>query len=456
MNLKKTIILVFSDKMTNVSLVNLNIVKKKNKLNAESYSSLETHLYNLLEKSEICVEFNNLIDSIKKGRYVKPSSNGNIRLLTSRNIKKLEIVEEPVNYISEPTSQLKINDLLISINSNMIDTAVLIENDENLCINSNIIKISVNENINPYYVATFLNSKYGLAQFNLNISGSLINSINLKSIKKFLIPILSESFQLNLEKLIKVAHEKRKLAKEKYLEAESILHEFLNIKNEVISLNKSYEINSEEISKDFRLDANYYNPDYIKSINIIKNSPFGMKKFKDIVNFSNEYLDISNKKYRAKKFKYFSPNDIQKSGEIIEFKDISSWEIQNNSKKLENSDIIINSLDKIALVHLNSNRQITNENVFVIKSKEYFPEFLFLFFRSAFFKKQLERNIRYNTDIIPKNELIKTFIPIVSKEEQKEISNLIKEYFQLRTESREIILDSIHKLEEEIEKCLQQ
>jgi len=440
--------------MVNVSIIDLNTIRRINKLNAEFYNSMDVKLVDLLRKSDICMEFGEFINSIKRGKAVKSSPNGNIRLITVQNIKKLVIMEEPKNYISGMSHELKVNDLLITITGTVGFVAILIEKlNEFISINQNVASVSVNEGINPYYVAAFLNSKFGSAQFNLNISGGSIKYINIKSLKEFLIPILPDYFQLDIERLVIKAHKKMELADKIYGEAEELLYKYLNIEKSPKSKDNTFEMKSNLIDIN-RFDAEYYNPNYINLVSDLENSQLGAKTFGDTVLFSSEELDFSKKDYNSIKIKYVSPNDIDKDGEIVKFKEVFDWEIQKTHFKINNKDILFYSLDKIALVPINLDEQLSKSKNFILKSKEDYPEFLFLFFRSQIFKLQLERNKSKYGSTISKNALINTIIPIIPKNTQKEIANKVIEYFKLKKESRDIIEESIHRIEGEIEKCL--
>lgn len=441
--------------MVNISLIKIDSVKRRDRLNAGSYNSLDINLTNLLKKSNICIEFKDLIKSIRRGNVIKPSSSGDTKILTSSNIKTLEVMEKPLKYTSDINPKLKNNDLLVTLRKNVGVAAVVMEQtNESITISSNIIGITVNEHVNPYYAATFLNSKFGRAQFNLYLSGGIINTINPKNLKKFLIPILSNTFQFKIERLVKKAHEKRKLAEKKYHKAETLLYEYLDIEIGPKDENSAFEINSKNLNSDFRLDANYYNPDYINFINILKNSPLGVTTLNKTVTFLNNNLDLSKKKYDVNEIKLVTPDYLKMEGGYIHFKEVQISEIPINPTKIKDQDIFVYSLDKTTLIPFNLNEELEKSKKFIIRAKMYYPEFLFLFFKSKLFENQIER-IKTNTDRIETKISSKIFVPIIPIEKQKEISNLMKEHFKLKNESKDIIEESINNIEGEIEKCLQ-
>jgi restriction endonuclease S subunit len=113
-------------------------------------------------------------------------------------------------------SQLKPGDVLLSM-AGRIGTAVIVLEELKVAnINQAIAKIRLKEGlINKYYLIVFLNSKYGLYQSLRKASGGVQNNINFEDIKSIKIPTPSQSFQQKIEKMVKEAQEKRKLADEK-------------------------------------------------------------------------------------------------------------------------------------------------------------------------------------------------------------------------------------------------
>ena len=123
---------------------------------------------------------------------------------------------------------------------------------------------------------------------------------------------------------------------------------------------------------------------------------------------------------------------------------------------IKENDIIIPSLagtfDKIALVPRELDGQLTTTGCFVVRAKEDYPEFLFLLLRTSLFKRQLEQQTTGAImSAVPKSVFGDLSILKIPKEEQKEIARLVREYFELRKEARELIRQAIMEVEEEIE-----
>ena len=123
---------------------------------------------------------------------------------------------------------------------------------------------------------------------------------------------------------------------------------------------------------------------------------------------------------------------------------------------IKENDILIPSLagtfDKIALVPKEMDKQLTTTGCFVVRSKRDYPEFLFLLFRTPLFKRQLEQQTTGAImSAVPKSVFGNLSIPKIPKDKQKDIAKLVREYFDLRKEARELIKRAIMEVEEEIE-----
>ena len=460
--------------MGEISIVDLETIKEEDKLNADSFRPSIVNSLNILKTLDskgLCVKFEKIIDHITNGAtpYMPNYKIGRVRFLTAENIDVFEIKQTPVKYITLKDhevlkrSALEVGDLLVTIKGRVGFSTVLIEKIcEEMNINQDVARIVLKDNVNAYYVSAFLNSKFGKAQFYLKSVGQINKFVGLGSLKTFFIPILSGNFQTHIEQLVKQAHEMRKLAEQKYQQAEELLHELLGISKEEIEalkVGKAYETNFKEVKQAFRfrLDAEYYHPKYLGILDLMKSLPFKVKPLKEVVKISNETIDPIKKPYKTRMFKYVPISKISESGEIFEWNEFYGWQAPSRARMvIRKGDILIPSLsgtfDKIALVPEELDRQLTTTGCFVVRTKKDYPEFLFLLFRTPLFKRQLERlTTGAIMSAVSKTIFGNLLIPDIPKDEQQEIANLVKEYFKLRKEARQLVQKAIREVEEAIE-----
>ena len=124
-------------------------------------------------------------------------------------------------------SRLKYKDVLLTITGVSYGKSATVNKE---LINSNInqhsVKITLKENsINPYFLSTFLNSKYGKLQSDKNIVGVTRPALDYDVIRKFIIPKIDISFQNKIEELHNLSYQKTTQSKTLYSEAEAVLLE---------------------------------------------------------------------------------------------------------------------------------------------------------------------------------------------------------------------------------------
>ncbi len=84
-----------------------------------------------------------------------------------------------------------------------------------------------------------------------------------KNFDNFIIPIFSNSFQTQIEKLVKLAYQKLEQSKTLYKETENLLLKELDLLDfKPTTQNIAIKSFSESFGKSGRLDAEYYQPKY--------------------------------------------------------------------------------------------------------------------------------------------------------------------------------------------------
>lgn len=456
--------------MADISIVDSHYVTNKERLDAEYFRSpfleIERNLLKLPHE-----KLENLVESIKKGIFyilAEEYQRKGIPFLRVSNIGNPFIEKRDLVYISLEKNQehkstsLKPEDIVIS-KGGTIGYVGIITSDIGVCnICQDIIGIKnvMKSKINPYYLTVFLLTKYGQSQLHRGRSQQVQAHLTLDMVRNILVPKILEDFQLHIEQLVKQAHEKRKLAEQKYQQAEELLYQLLGISKEEIEkleAEKAYVTNFNEVRQAFRFDAEHYHPKYFGILELLKKAPFEVRPLKEIVEISNETIDPTKEPYATKKFKYVPIAKVNESGEIFEWDEFYGWQAPSRARMvIRKGDILIPSLsgtfDKIASVPEELDGQFATTGCFVVRAKIGYPEFLFLLFRSPLFKRQLERlTTGAIMSAVPKTIFGNLLVPAIPNDEQEQIAHLVTEYFQLRKEARRLIQNAVREVEERIE-----
>ena len=118
------------------------------------------------------------------------------------------------------------------------------------------------KSINPYFLSTFINSKYGQSQLLRFNKGIGQPDLHLEDIARCQIPMLNETFQLRIEQLVKIAHKIIQQSKEQYTKAENLLVKELGLENWQPSKDATTVQTFGNTQTSNRWDAEYYQPKF--------------------------------------------------------------------------------------------------------------------------------------------------------------------------------------------------
>ena len=352
-------------------------------------------------------------------------------------------------------SQLKPGDILLSM-AGRIGTAVIVpENLKVANINQAVAKIRLKENsINKYYLAMFLNSKYGLLQSLRNASGGVQNNINFEDIESIKIPIPSQSFQQKIEEMVKSAQEKRKLADDKYKEAEEILNKELGLEDLDLSTQKTFEAKFSETED--RLDPEYYQSKYKKIISKLKSQKSALlgeiAKIRKGVEVGHEAYTNEGKPFI--RVQDFNEKELAISGSTNYIRPYLYEELEKNHKP--NVGEIIFSKDgtvgRAFVIRKDNNEFIVSGGILILTPRDIDNYYLAFVLNSLAVKSQTVReSIGAIIQHLSVEEVKNLKIPILSQSLQQKISSLIQESFKLRQEAKELIYRAKKEVEEIIE-----
>ena len=387
-------------------------------------------------------------------------------------------------------SKLKIKDVLLTITGAYGKAAVVYKDLVGANINQHSVKIEV-KNINPYFLATFINSKHGQLQCHKKITGVTRPALDYRAIKNFLIPMFSKEFQLEIEAMVKDSHKSLENSKKLYKEAEKILYEALGLdaenplesilsfgeENKIIhslrldggnsksyivasptydllkkykGLNISIRTYKESYLKTGRLDAEYYQVKYDLIENIIKDYYGGYDKL-DISEIKDDNF-IPNEK---EKYRYIELANII-NGNITEPSEYLGENLPTRARrKVRMGDLIISSvegsLSSCALITEEFDNCIVSTGFYVLKSNSINSETLLVIFRSELFQKYLNKFPSGTIlSAISKDGLKNILIPNLDLKTQRKIEAKIQQSFELRDKSKELLENAKVKIEEAI------
>ena len=306
------------------------------------------------------------------------------------------------------------------------------------------------KSINPYYLSTFINSKYGqvqLLRFNKGIGQP---DLHLEDIARCLVPIFSKEFQEKISELVKLAHKFLNQSKEKYSLAEKILSSELGLEDfkpsteniAVKSFSSSFGITG-------RLDAEFYQPKYDDTEKFLLSKSVG--KVKDFFAQIKKICDRTEKFYN-----YVEIGDVNISCGVAESNLIATEDLPDNAKIMTKAgDILVSKVrpNRGAVSILRENNLLVSGAFTVLRAKNFSAEVLQVLLRLPIYKNFLLKfNVGTSYPVIKDEDILNLPLPVISEEVQEKISAQVEESFALRAESKKLLNEAKKLVEKEIEK----
>jgi len=422
----------------------LNIENKLNSIETQKISDISESvvnfgaysLCNFIKWEESGVPYLNVQD-IKNG-YV--------------DFSNTKFISEKVNEILKKSKVLE-GQIIMTMAGTIGNIAVAHKIPSKVNSNQAIAKITLKKNIDPYYVAAFFNSYYGKNQIMREIVSSVQPNIFLFQIKNFKVPVVSESTQKEIGDIYKMGLNEIENSEKLYKQTEDLLLEEVGLKNFDIDKGLSSIVNLSEIRSANRMDPDFFQIKYKKLLNAL--DKFDTKKLIEIAQRKTVISKIENKK----EYKYIEIGNVNVGSGEISYNLIPENELPANAKlKINGGELIISKVrptrGAIAIIPDDWKENFIASGAFsIFKTNSIAREYLQVVLRSIIGKLQLEKpttGTSYPTVTDGDVENIK--IPILPKEIQKKISDLVWQSHETRKKAKELLEEAKRKVEEMIEK----
>lgn len=364
----------------------------------------------------------------------------------------------PINFLSQYKKNIKIlkkGDIVVS----KVGTpcyASLINNDlDEVALSRTVLGLKNIKDINELYLLAFLRSKYGFDQLKREIELQIQEQLTLERVRNIKIYIPSPTQQEEIALLIKSFYEKEKNSKEFYSQAEDLLLEELVLKDFAIHDDLSFVVNFSDVESSNRMDADYFQPKYQKLIAKIKEK--NAKILTEVI--ENVPARFSPYAKPNESFMYVELANINSSIGIINgFSKVLGKEAPSRARRvLKTGDVIVSSvegsLEKTALVDKEQENHLASTGFFQFRSKEILPEVILILAKSLVLQMQLQKECAGTIlTAVPQDALKNIFIPVLPKESQQKIAELVRQSHEARKKSKQLLEEAKRKVEEMIEK----
>ncbi len=353
-------------------------------------------------------------------------------------------------HAKNPRTELLIDDVIVSTvgtigNCAVVRPCVLPANSDR---HVGIIRLRHKE-YSPYFLSTFLLTKYGRMQTLRESTGNVQLNLFLYKIRDLLIPKLSLNAQKGIEMVVVQANEKLEISSSLYSSAENYLLECLGMQDFVANPD-AYNIKTlkESFLESGRIDAEYYLPKYDDLTLFVQNYSLGSLPLSDIVDFYRGSLisDTYYIDYDVARPAYIRGGDISSNRMVADnMVSISSDFIPSEETICIEGDIVmamIGSVGTASIVTQDFSGSYISNNLGLLRicNHSIRAEVLHLYLTSPIGRMFFtQRQMVTAQPKIAFRDIENIPIPLIRPEVQAEIAQHIQRSFALRKEASQLL-----------------
>lgn len=381
-----------------------------------------------------------------------------VSFIRTQNVRNNLIEDEEIVFISEEDnatlkrSQLEEEDVLLTITGvDLGHSAVVQKRLLPANINQHSVKMETNE-IDPYFLSVFLNSKYGQSQIWRRVYGATRPAINYDEIKDIIVPLPSINIQQyignKVRKAERLREEAQRMQKNLNDEIEKVLGK---IPAELFNEKKWGEPSSESLID--RLDPNYYQYFYLKIEELIKQTGH--------FSLLSNVCEVISQGFNKTAFRSNGSISAIGIGDFGLISPISNEEKMiscSENQKLQVFDIVwCNTAhlskyigEKINMILENDKFSPTAEVTYIRPNIEKInPYFLFSFFNTEWGYFQIQRTIRGMVSRSYADDVKNILVPLIKLNEEQEVifQDGVEKVFQYNMESEILISEAKNDVE---------
>ena len=299
-------------------------------------------------------------------------------------------------------------------------------------------KIKLKSGYNPYYVSTFLNSKYGYYQLRRRGIKASRPEIKLVEFPEIMVPVFSDRLDEKIEAILGDANRILSSSVDVMKECESALLKAVGFQA-AVSSDSGCAIRSfaDSYCRSGRLDAEYYQPKYEAIARSLNTS----ETVRSLCRLHDEpFLPKNHVKYP-----YIELADVGQSGDISGVDVQYGAELPTRARRVVKSGQIIvasveGSMQSCALITDEYDGALCSTGFYVLDSDKMNAETLLVLFKSKPIQTLMKQRCSGTIlTAISKDELLSMPLPLVDARIQEGIAAKVQEAFALRKQAKQLL-----------------
>ena len=358
---------------------------------------------------------------------------------------KLHYISEEVHLLLHKSHCFK-GQVLLTMAGAYLGQAAVFNEDFECSSNQAIAKITLKSNsINPYYMSTFLNCRYGQSQIERFRTGTGQPNLNLGLIKTIKVVEASNHFQGAIDKGVNTALELRREGVNIYEEAQTLLLSEIGLDSRQPQHRLTFVKNYSNTKQAGRIDAEYYQPKYEKIGEVlVKLNAKPIRSYEFLSVTTGQYCPdyVSSDEGRP----YLRGTDCTMGSIDIDNLFYIKPEDQILGKQAQEGDVVVTRVGTIGLsarIPEECDGGTISDNLIrvrILDGSKIDSYYLSCFLGSEIGKSLMLKNARGSVQQRLNQETLKEImLPIPEMEVQSKIKDKIIESFNLRKQSRHLL-----------------
>ena len=325
-----------------------------------------------------------------------------------------------------------------------------------LAMNQDVAFFIPKTKINSTYLATYLSCKIGQTFANRQKTEQINPYISVANLSSLPIFLCSDTFQLEIERLVKSAHAKLEESKTLYAEAEKMLLDELGLSNwQPSTENVAVKSLKESFLETGRLDAEFYQPKYDELKEIIRTN----------AKYVRDVSSIAIYNQRGEQPRYVANGDLRviNSKHILEqhldydnFERTSSneWNSEPTAQVFKNDILIYTTGANVGRtnVYLSDEKALASNHVNILRVENENAIYVSFVLNSLVGRMQTRQIITGSAQAeLYSNAIAKFIVPFVDKSIQEKIIKNVQESFFAQNQSKQLLELAKHAVEVAIE-----
>jgi hypothetical protein len=356
----------------------------------------------------------------------------------------------------------KSGDILISM-SGTIGLASIVFDCPGYFVNQRIAALKLKD-IDHFFLIAFLNCKYGRLPLERIGTGGVQTNIRIEDIKNLQIPVLNAEQEKHIAGLVRQAHQKRQLAKQKYEEARRLVNEFLGIRESDFSFEQSFSMPFSKIED--RLDCGYYQPLELLELPMFKKGAIPLGGLATISAGKTPAKHAYTKQgVRILKVRDLTNQGIDWDEGDRAYAKEEVWEKTERARVKENDLLLISAAHQAYYIgqeidivfdipEEHNSKLLAVAELLVVRPRKINPYLLLWYLRTQVAYRLIQRLITGETSHLYAKDLVNLPIPkkLLNFQDAKKVEGLTKESLLLKKESKKLL----EQAKQEVEKIITQ